>query len=309
MNRGLLCIGIGISLVFFTGCGKVTQEAVKDSEAHSFKLVFNIADIFVPPQEASQQVSVPTYAIVVEDPIYGVVKGYKERKIDQLAWGKGLVTISKKRIPAVTTPNKKEAYDIYEYVSKAFDKKNIEIKQSAKKSQIKATYMQTKTKWEFDTIKIPKDYDFYMIASFTSVATYRLAVINQNQVSSNVRVTIDDISLFDTFQALLFIKAYETMEMKNDNFALLRQLFDISFFQARGLAFPVLNKEEFNVKKPVWTLEDRYFKEYAEILDIANIDSQEAKEYVEANNRQLLNTEQKNILINRLNQRLTQDEP
>ena len=224
MNLQKLYLIFFITALTLFSCGKVTQEFPKAEKKHSFELSFSIQNIS--KQNKSDK---NIKAFHVSNPIHTVIKGYKDNESDQLAYGKMFISenITKENLQKKDL-DKKNTESIY--TSKSFDVKGKEIQKKPIFSQIKGTFISKSASASFKTPNVSTEYDMYLIAIYSDKSLYKMAFLDQETVSKNIKVNLDSISDFDTFQSVLRLAAFHNLDYSKQILFIIETLFDFEYF-------------------------------------------------------------------------------
>ena len=294
---------IGLASV---GCGKVTQQATVDSEKPHFSCTFSVNNIVTPSENIQKNDRIPAAlypatAFFYDNPIYTSIHGYKGNKVKHLAWGKAAVTMTKKDVPINSSPNAK-LKTIINYKTTNKDKKNRVLVGSPKKAQVNAAFEDKKKRWTLNSVRLDKTYQRYLLASYTSKAVYRLAVIDQETVSGNPTVNLGPITLHDTFKSLLFLESFRTLDSDTDWLTLIHTIITDDFFNSLQFSFPVLNTESFNLKSPRFLIQNPLIDTCLIILELCAMDVSDAVTYINADLNQLFTPQQRKLLLSSLSE-------
>ena len=100
-----------------------------------------------------------------------------------------------------------------------YDASKIEVK-AAQKKQFSCKFNEKNLDYTIQTNQVSKEYDYYLISTYKDKKRYTMKVFDQKLVSKNKIVTLEKISPYDTFFALLFIQANRTIEVIKVFFAM-----------------------------------------------------------------------------------------
>jgi hypothetical protein len=302
LNRNFI-FGFLFVLLIFIGlisCGKVTQQVNTEKDEPSFSLNFSVDQVFLPTNNIAEEKVLkqgfPKRQFNYTDPLFVSVKGYKDKQATYLAWGKCVIT--KKELPAKEKNNLSYSYSV-----QSFDSKDIEVKGLAKKTQLKANLSGVDLK--VDVPKLDFGFDYYFVSVFSSNQQYFFTVLSNEDVSKNKIVTIDSLSDYDSFRALMFLDFKQSMNLDQKNYKKIQDILSRELFFAFESALPAYRNDSFNAKKPSFVFTNTVYDQLAKLIELAFVDIKESEALIEKD--KMFTPKQKKLLIKQLRLALSEN--
>ena len=286
-----------------SSCGKVVQNVSEDKEKEeTFKLTMtfgpvSLEDVADTKNENNNLISVKS-DVTYKDKIYLCLKGYEESKVKNLAYSTATLSIEEKKLPI----KKSEANEFTIkkiYTANLLDSSKVKVAK-AKKSQFSGKFTDQTKLYSFETPFVSKEYDFYVVAAYKNEAYYRMKLIDQAIVSNNKTVDVKEMSKYDTFKALVFMMANRKISNTSELMNALDVIFDEVMFNELNLSFPKLEAKYIYKKQPVFKFIDPLIESCIDLIDITLIDVEEAKFYIQNNQKKIFSEAQIELLINKI---------
>jgi len=292
----LKTIFISILLSFFLlSCGKVTQEFPKAEKKQSFELSFTVSNIY--DLKSKNQ---PIKGFNITNPIYTVIKGYKINESEQLAYGKLFIEELRMELDyQEQVINKKRPQR--QFNSKTFDIKGKEVKEKPLFSQIKGNFNSRSSSVGFKTPNVSKQYESYLIVAYSEKSLYKMKFLDQIDVSKNVKVNVETITDFDTFQSVIRLAAFQNIDYTSRTLAIIKDLFDYQYFTLYPLDLPRNNIEKFSFSKPLFVPDSARLSEFISVLEFIEIDIESVRDYLKNAENVQLTKEEKDYLLSKIN--------
>ncbi|MCP4050544.1 MAG: hypothetical protein GY730_07560 [bacterium] len=322
---------LGFCLLLATlACGKVTQVSNEEEEilSHSISAdinVYSTKDIELLIKD-NKDFKASSYFSVLDTTVFTQLVGIKKNgRFVELSWGKSILSIDKTPVkteesekePASESKDTTPSEDINtktqssssavkqkkRYLSSSYKKDGTKLSQ-ANYEWAKISFNNEKKIWDIETTKIESGYAAYLIKFLAGKDKYRFRIIEEHEVSGNKTVALQNISMYHTFLAALYLQDLEDNNgLVKDTISISRlsNIFNLEFFNELNFQLPGNNVKKFKPEKPVFILRDHLNIELSKILKfLASDDKSECIKYIKKNKAALLSKKACGILINNI---------
>ncbi len=259
----LLFLFAALFLAF--SCGKVVQEARVEKDELAFRLLYSV-DVVSANVLAANEIS-------VKEDVFATVSAYTEKGLrKELSWGRGLSEWGEDK----ETP--------MALVSKAYTKRGLVIQGKADKTWTfpKLNVKEGAYTWAIDSNDLRRGYPRYFVSVFTGPSRYRLALVDDARVSQNAKITLDTLSLYETFLSVLKLMRMQEGDIYLQDEELFLLLFDASFFKQLSYTLPTNTTPDFSSKKPIFRFERLFEKVLLDVWDLIQVDYVETIAFIES---------------------------
>lgn len=278
-QKKLLAMILLTACFLLPACGKIVQQSEKDRENPTFDLEYSV-------KATEKKAEEKTY-LSAKNTLYVSVSAIsKMAKKKQESWGKA--------VP------RKGASSVYS--SKAYTESGMELTSESQRKWSKPTLKSDKNmyKWSIKSNKIKRGYPLYLIAVFENSSKYRLAIIDENTVSQNSKVSLGDLDLYTTFLSVMSIMRMHDGHDIVPNLTMFKNFFSQEFFGSIVYLPPANISEKFSEKKPVFRFNRDFETVLLSLWDLVLVDFNEAELFLKALNNRYLSESSKNILLKNL---------
>jgi hypothetical protein len=109
--------------------------------------------------------------------------------------------------------------------------------------------------WKGESNKIRVSFPAYLVSVFSDKNTYRMRIVTEQQVSENKKVDLNEITLYDTFLATLYVMSLDESDAfltDASSLSSTAQFYDLGFFNSLGYRLPTNNVQTFDPTQPVF---------------------------------------------------------